>query len=72
MKEQVFEVEGIMCPKCVNKITEVLLKQDGINQVGVSDDYQSVAIVFDERIIIADNIKDSIEKIEGKAFKINI
>ena len=25
MKEQVFEVEGIMCPKCVNKITEVLL-----------------------------------------------
>ncbi|OFV69315.1 heavy-metal-associated domain-containing protein [Acetobacterium wieringae] len=70
MKEQVFAVDGIMCPKCVKKITEVLLKQDGINQVGVSDDYQSVTILFDEQRIIADTIKDSIETIEGKAFKI--
>lgn len=70
MKEQVFQVEGIMCPKCVKKITEELLKQNGINHVGVSDDYQSVSVGFDEQEIIADNIKHSIEKIEGKSFKI--
>ena len=70
MKEQVFEVEGIMCPKCVNKITEVLLQKNGIRQVGVSDDYQFVTILFDEQRIIADHIKDSIETIEGKVFKI--
>ena len=29
-----------------------------------------LAIVFDERIIIVDHIKDSIETIEGKVFKI--
>lgn len=72
MKEQVFQVEGIMCPKCVKKITEELLKQDGINHVGVSDDYQAVSVGFDEQEIIADNIKHSIEKIEGKSFKIII
>jgi copper chaperone/Cu+-exporting ATPase len=70
VKEQVFEVEGIMCPKCVKKITEVLLQQDGISQVEVSDDYQSVTILFDEQRIITDTIKDSIETIEGKEFKI--
>lgn len=72
MKEQVFTVEGIMCPKCVKKVTEVLLQKNGISQVGVSDDYQFVTILFDEQRIIADNIKDSIEAIEGKAFKIII
>ncbi len=71
MKEQVFAVEGIMCPKCVKKITDVLLQKNGISQVGVSDDYQSVTILFDEQRIIADNIKDSIETIDGKVFKIN-
>lgn len=72
MKEQVFTVEGIMCPKCVKKVTEVLLQKNGIRQVGVSDDYQFVTILFDEQRIIADHIKDSIETIEGKAFKIII
>lgn len=40
--------------------------------IGNEYDYQSVPIVFDQRHIIVDKIKDSIETIEGKAFKIII
>lgn len=70
MKEFSLTVEGIMCDKCVKKVKDTLLNSDGIEVVGVSDDFKTVTVLCDENEIKALQISDMIEKIEGKSFKI--
>jgi len=70
MKDLILQVEGIMCEKCVKKVKDALLNKDGIEDVGVSDDFKTTIVLFDENKINALQIGDIIEKIEGKSFKI--
>lgn len=70
MKALVLQVDGIMCHKCVKKIEDVLLNKDGIEEVGVSEDYKTVSVLLDENKINALQIGSIIEKIEEKSFKI--
>lgn len=52
MKEFVLQVNGIMCHQCVKKIEDVLLNNDGIEAVGVSEDYKSVRVLLDKNKIM--------------------
>ncbi|MDD3306149.1 MAG: heavy metal-associated domain-containing protein [Acetobacterium sp.] len=70
MKEFALQVDGIMCHKCVKKITDTLLDKDGIEDVGVSEDFSTVTVKLDENKITALQIGSIIEKIEDKSFKI--
>lgn len=70
MKEIKLDVEGIMCGNCVKKITKIVMGQEGVKDVAVSDDFKLVSVVFEEDKITANNIKAVIEEIEGTSFKI--
>ncbi|MDO9492154.1 heavy-metal-associated domain-containing protein [Acetobacterium sp.] len=70
MKELALQVDGIMCHKCVKKVTDVLLGKDGIEVVRVSEDFTTVTVELDEEKINALQIGSIIEKIEDKSFKI--
>lgn len=70
MKELALKVDGIMCHKCVKKVTDVLMGKDGIEEVRVSEDFTTVTIHMDEDKINALQIGHIIEKIKDKSFKI--
>lgn len=70
MKALDLKVEGIMCDKCIKKVKESLLNKDGIEDAGVSENFKTVTVLFDENKINALQISDLIEKTEDKSFKI--
>lgn len=70
MKELALQVDGIMCHKCVKKVTDALVGKDGIEDVWVSEDFTTVTVKLDEEKINALQIGSIIEKIKDKSFKI--
>lgn len=70
MKDIFLKVDGIMCEKCVKKVTETLMGHEGIETVEVSEDFKEVIVKIDENKINALQIGNIIEKIEDKSFRI--
>ncbi|AFA47831.1 heavy-metal-associated domain-containing protein [Acetobacterium woodii] len=70
MKDVFLKVDGIMCGKCVKKVTETLMGHQGIETVSISEDFKEVSVKIDENKIDVLQIGNIIEKIEDKSFKI--
>lgn len=68
-KTVTFNVQGIMCPRCVKKICDVVGALAGVEGVEVSEDFKQVKIQFEEEKSSAGEIKHCIEEIEGKKGK---
>lgn len=67
-KITVFTVKGIFCPKCVQKLQETLNDIAGLETLDVSDDFQTVTVRHDEKILSAQMLQEKIEAIPEKDF----
>lgn len=70
MKEVHLHVDGIMCNNCVRKVKADLKKLSGVNNVSVSPNFQMVSLAVEENKVTLTQIKQVIETIEGKSFKV--
>lgn len=69
-KTNVFNVDGIMCPMCVQALDKFLSGVDGIGEVLVSDDFKQVTVNYDVNILSATEIVSKIESVPDKDFKV--
>lgn len=58
-----FTLEELTCPSCIKKIEGTLSKQGGVKEVKVLFNSSKVKVVFDEAVISAHQIVDTIEKL---------
>ena len=65
---RVFTVEGIHCPKCVEKLESVVGSVSGILGITVSEDLKRVTVNFEAGSINAETIKREIEAVPEKDF----
>lgn len=68
MKTVVLQVQGIFCPKCVEKLQETLGKVKGLKQCQVTEDYQQVSVIYEEQWIDVADIRQQIEAVPDKKF----
>lgn len=66
--ERVFNVEGIHCPKCVEKLEKTVGSVNGISGITVSEDLKKVTVNFDAALIDAETIIKEIEAVPEKDF----
>lgn len=59
--EKVFQVEGMMCAHCENRVTKTLSQMDGIQTCTASAADKTVTCSFDEAKISEAEIKGAIE-----------
>lgn len=69
-KAEVYNVKGIMCPRCVQALKAHLAETECINEISVSDDYEQVTVSFEDDIISTEEIKKKIETVPDKDFKV--
>lgn len=63
MKKGVFSLEPLSCPTCIKKIESTLSKMDGIQEVKVMFNSSKVRTQFDEEVVSADMIQETIVKL---------
>lgn len=63
MKTIKFQLETLTCPSCINKIENVLNKENGVETAKVMFNSSKVKVTFDENIITEDEIAGIIKKI---------
>lgn len=63
MKKAVFGLEPLSCPSCVKKIESTLQKMDGVKEVKVLFHSNRVRTQFDEQVLQAKDIQDTIVKL---------
>ena len=61
MKEKTYTLETLTCPSCVAKIGGMLKTMKGVEQSEVLFNTSRVKVSFDESVIDAESIKNSIE-----------
>lgn len=67
--ESRFLVDGIMCPKCVAKVTKALMDVEGVEAVSVSESYETVTVSHTEHAS-AEAMKCAIEGIPERKFTV--
>lgn len=60
MKEVIFNIEGMHCEGCSNRLTNVLENLDGVTSVNVSLEDKRAELEIDETEISIEEIKDEI------------
>ncbi|MFA5574332.1 MAG: heavy-metal-associated domain-containing protein [Brumimicrobium sp.] len=63
MKTIKFQLETLTCPSCINKIENVLNKENGVETAKVMFNSSKVKVTFDENIITEDEIAGIIKKL---------
>ncbi|MFD1929574.1 heavy-metal-associated domain-containing protein [Sporosarcina siberiensis] len=63
MKKGVFSLEPLSCPTCIKKIESTLSKMDGVQEVKVLFNSNKVRTQFDEEVVSADKIQETIVKL---------
>ena len=63
MKKAVFGLEPLSCPTCIKKIESALEKMDGVKEVKVMFHSDKVRTQFDEGVVNADQMQETIEKL---------
>ncbi len=58
-----FETEPFTCPSCINKIEAVVGRKPGVESAQVMFNSNKVKVSFDETVVTADEIADSITKL---------
>jgi len=67
---KVFQVEGIHCPKCVEKLVATVGPVEGISEIAVSQDMKEVSVRFESDSIDEKKIIEEIEAVPDKDFKV--
>lgn len=70
MNKLTLAIDGIMCDKCVKKVTAALMKNEDLKEVRISTDYKKVTVLLKENKMTPLEIRKIIEAIDGKKFKI--
>ena len=70
LKEIKMNVTGIMCNNCVSKVNTALSVMKGCLSSVVSEDYSTVSVKYDENLLLADQIINTIESIKEKSFHV--
>lgn len=60
MQEIIFNIEGMHCEGCSNRLTNVLENLDGVTSVNVSLEEKRAELEIDENEISIEEIKDEI------------
>lgn len=63
MKKAVFQLEALTCPSCIKKIETTLDKTKGIEAVKVLFNSSKVRAEYDENVIEAKEIEETISKL---------
>ncbi|ATD54463.1 heavy metal translocating P-type ATPase [Clostridium chauvoei] len=71
MEKKLFNIEGMTCSACANRIERVLGKLDGINEANVNFATETLNVSFDENKLTKDKIEEAIVK-AGYSIKKNI
>ena len=58
-----FQLEPLTCPSCIKKIETKLSKMDGVDEAKVMFNSSKVKTTFNEELVTADELKDTIEKL---------
>ena len=66
----VFTVDGVFCPKCVERLHKSLDGTAGLDKLSVSYDFEKVTIIHDADVIKAKDLQEKIESIPEKDFKV--
>lgn len=74
MKKIVLQLETLTCPSCLVKIEKGVKKLEGIDNASVEVLFNAskVKLDFDDTIINAESIKESIQSLGYDVLKINI
>ncbi len=63
MKKAVFGLEPLSCPSCIKKIESTLQKMEGMKEAKVLFHSNRVRTQFDEKLLQADDIQETIVKL---------
>lgn len=63
MKTVRFQLEPLTCPSCIKKIETRVGKLKGVEEAKVLFNSSKVKASFDESVVSADEIKETIEKL---------
>ncbi|WP_026907315.1 heavy-metal-associated domain-containing protein [Paucisalibacillus globulus] len=63
MATKKFQLEPLTCPSCIKKIETKLSKMDGVDEAKVMFNSSKVKTTFNEELVTADELKDTIEKL---------
>ncbi|MBS4219758.1 heavy-metal-associated domain-containing protein [Bacillus sp. FJAT-49711] len=58
-----FQLETLSCPSCIKKIETALKKQKGVNEAKVLFHSSKVKTEYDETLVSAEQLKDTILKL---------
>ncbi len=67
MKNIIIKIKGMGCQNCVNAVMESLSEIDGINKVNVSLEKELAEVEYDELIVNADKMIETIKELEYEA-----
>ena len=63
MTEKVFTVNGMSCNSCVSHVEKAVKKLNGVDSVVVRLDQKSMTVVYDEKIVNEDVIRNAVEEL---------
>lgn len=63
MTEKVFTVNGMSCNSCVSHVENAVKELNGVDSVVVRLDQKSMTVVYDEKIVNEDVIRNAVEEL---------
>ena len=63
MTEKVFTVNGMSCNSCVSHVEDAVKELNGVDSVVVRLDQKSMTVVYDEKIVNEDVIRNAVEEL---------
>ena len=63
MTEKVFTVNGMSCNSCVSHVEDAVKELNGVDSVVVILDQKSMTVVYDEKIVNEDVIRNAVEEL---------
>lgn len=54
MEERTFNIAGVTCKHCVNKVKNALEQMEGVKQISFSDDNQKITVSSDQDMRVVD------------------
>ncbi len=54
MEERTFNIAGVTCKHCVNKVKSALEQMEGVKQISFSDDNQKITVSSDQDMRVVD------------------
>ncbi|MDR0307431.1 MAG: heavy metal translocating P-type ATPase [Chitinispirillales bacterium] len=67
MKSQILGIHGMSCAACAQRIEKVVGKLDGVVQANVNLAGEKLFVVYDERVLNLENVKQAVTKIGFEA-----